>query len=87
MPMPAKRSKHFLVLDIGTTGIKSLVFADAGRVFREDESISLGELKKDVGFGFRWLTPIAPFRFEWAYPYDDQKKRLGELQFIFTLGY
>ncbi|MBI2602789.1 MAG: outer membrane protein assembly factor BamA [Deltaproteobacteria bacterium] len=78
--------EYFVPL-IPKAGIKSLVFADAGRVYKEDESISFGEFKKDVGFGFRWLTPLAPFRFEWAYPYDDEKKRLGELQFIFTLGY
>jgi hypothetical protein len=39
----------------------------------------------DVGFGFRWITPVAPFRFEWAYPIENG--RPGDLKFIFYLGY
>ncbi len=78
---------EYLLPLIPKAGIKAVFFADAGRSFHETESLTLQDLQKDVGFGFRWLTPIAPFRFEWAYPYDDQRHALGDLQFIFTLGY
>ncbi len=78
---------EYLVPLIPKAGIKAVFFADAGRTFLESEGLALKDLKKDVGFGFRWVTPIAPFRFEWAYPYNDATQSLGDLQFIFTLGY
>ncbi len=70
---------------IPEAGIKALVFTDIGRVFDDNEGIELSEFKRDIGFGFRWITPIAPFRFEWAYPIENGK--LGEQEFIFYLGY
>src|SRR4030095_11161895 len=32
--------------------------------FRAAESLTVG-LRKSVGFGFRWISPIGPLRFEW----------------------
>lgn len=48
------------------------------------ESLTLG-LRKSVGFGFRWISPIGPLRFEWGIPLDAQ---VGEdpLVFEFTIG-
>ena len=42
-------------------------------------------LRKSVGFGFRWFSPIGPLRFEWGIPLDAQP---GEdpLVFEFTIG-
>ena len=70
---------------IKEANIKGLLFADAGRVFDETEAFSFNDYKKDFGFGLRWITPVAPFRFEWAYPIDNG--RVGDLKFIFYLGY
>jgi outer membrane protein insertion porin family len=70
---------------IQEAGIKALVFADAGRVYDDEESIEFKDFHKDFGFGFRWITPIAPFRFEWAYPIENGKP--GDMKFIFYLGY
>jgi len=52
--------------------------------FRMPDSIISG-LRKSVGFGFRWFSPIGPLRFEWGIPLDAQK---GEdpLVFEFTIG-
>jgi len=66
-------------------GIKALGFMDMGRVYDDSELISLKDMKRDVGFGFRWQTPIAPFRFEWAYPVIDGK--LGDPEPIFSIGF
>jgi len=51
--------------------------------FRFD-SIVYG-IRKSVGFGFRWISPIGPLRFEWGIPLDQQ---VGEdpLVFEFTIG-
>ena len=52
--------------------------------FRMPESLTAG-LRKSVGFGFRWFSPIGPLRFEWGIPLDKQP---GEdpLVFEFTIG-
>jgi len=52
--------------------------------FRASESLTSG-LRKSVGFGFRWISPIGPLRFEWGIPLDPQP---GEepLVFEFTIG-
>ncbi|MBX3157394.1 MAG: outer membrane protein assembly factor BamA [Deltaproteobacteria bacterium] len=52
--------------------------------FRLPDSIISG-LRKSVGFGFRWFSPIGPLRFEWGIPLDAQP---GEdpLVFEFTIG-
>jgi outer membrane protein insertion porin family len=52
--------------------------------FRAAESLTTG-LRKSVGFGFRWISPIGPLRFEWGIPLDAQ---VGEdpLVFEFTIG-
>jgi outer membrane protein insertion porin family len=76
--------EYFMPL-IPEAGIKSLVFADAGRVYDDDEAVVFSDMYKDVGFGFRWITPIAPFRFEWAYPIIDGQ--LGDMNIIFYIGY
>ncbi|MGN6110915.1 MAG: outer membrane protein assembly factor BamA [Kofleriaceae bacterium] len=52
--------------------------------FRFPDSLIKG-IRKSVGFGFRWFSPIGPLRFEWGIPLDAQK---GEdpLVFEFTIG-
>lgn len=52
--------------------------------FRLPDSIIKG-IRKSVGFGFRWFSPIGPLRFEWGIPLDAQA---GEdpLVFEFTIG-
>jgi outer membrane protein insertion porin family len=76
--------EYFMPL-IPEAGIKSLLFGDMGRVYDDEETLEFKDFKKDVGFGFRWITPIAPFRFEWAYPIEDG--RLGDMEIIFYIGY
>ncbi len=52
--------------------------------FRFPESITSG-LRKSVGFGFRWFSPIGPLRFEWGIPLDKQPNE-DPLVFEFTIG-
>jgi outer membrane protein insertion porin family len=42
-------------------------------------------LRKSVGFGFRWFSPIGPLRFEWGIPLDPQLNE-DPLVFEFTIG-
>lgn len=78
------QAEYFMPV-IPEAGIKALVFTDYGRVFDDDEALSTRSFDRDYGFGFRWITPIAPFRFEWAYPIIDGQP--GDMKFIFYIGY
>jgi outer membrane protein insertion porin family len=79
------QAEYFVPL-IPEAGIKALVFGDAGRVYDDMEPLEFKNFKKDFGFGFRWITPIAPFRFEWAYPVMDDGS-IGDMKFVFYIGY
>ncbi len=70
---------------IPDANIKGLFFTDLGRVYSEGEELEAKGFYRDFGFGFRWITPIAPFRFEWAYPVIDGE--VGDSEFIFSLGF
>ena len=74
--------------------MRGVVFADAGNAFGtgvyHDPAVSLS-LYKAVGFGFRWISPIGPLRFEWGFPLDRRKDQNGTkidapVDFQFTIG-
>jgi outer membrane protein insertion porin family len=46
--------------------LKGLVFYDMGRAFNDDEPIRIGQLRHSYGWGFYWLSPMGPLRFEWG---------------------
>ncbi len=78
-----------------SAGIKGVLFADAGNVYaagRWDDPEVPYSLYRSVGFGFRWVSPIGPLRFEWGMPLDRRKDpRTGaytdqSLDFQFTIG-
>lgn len=61
--------------------LKGVIFYDAGSAFDDDEPIKFSELRKSVGGGLRWISPIGPLRIEWGYnlkPRDGEKKSLWE---------
>ncbi|HMN67938.1 MAG TPA: outer membrane protein assembly factor BamA [Bdellovibrionales bacterium] len=69
---------------ITEAGIKGVVFYDIGQA---DDALILEELRQDVGFGFRWFSPIGPLRFEWGFPLERQE-RFDEdnVNFEFAIG-
>jgi len=52
---------------IAEAGIKGVLFYDVGIA---DDILSLDLIRQDVGFGFRWFSPIGPLRFEWGFPLE-----------------
>lgn len=66
-------------------GIKGVLFFDAGNAWDQTEDIDPLRLRTSVGFGFRWLSPVGPLRFEWGVPLLPRK---GEdpIVFEFTIG-
>ncbi len=64
--------------------IKGVLFYDIGAA---DDAIILSQMRQDIGFGFRWFSPIGPLRFEWGFPLD-RKTEYGEnfSNFEFSIG-
>ena len=64
--VPAARLKGFLFIDAGR-GFDDNALAHDPFVTDNPTSISLSDLRLSWGFGFSWLSPIGPLRFEWGY--------------------
>ncbi len=54
-------------------GIKAVVFFDAGNTWETWPGSNL-RIQTDVGFGFRWFSPIGPLRFEWGFPLNPRSQ-------------
>ncbi len=65
--------------------LKGVLFYDMGKAFNDDETVKYSGLRHTMGWGFWWLSPIGPLRFEWGYivqkKTDDQAS-----QFEFSIG-
>jgi outer membrane protein insertion porin family len=48
--------------------IDGVIFFDTGNAYGENQGYFAAPLQMGYGFGIRWFTPIAPFRFEWGFP-------------------
>ena len=70
---------------VPTVGLKGLVFFDVGNAFDEDENFALGRFRQAWGFGFRWVSPIGPLRFEWGFPLHPQGSEQDQV-FEFGMG-
>jgi outer membrane protein insertion porin family len=69
---------------ITEAGIQGVIFYDVGEA---EDNIEFGSLRQDVGFGFRWFSPIGPLRFEWGFPLH-REAEYGEppVYFEFAIG-
>ena len=68
---------------IAEAGIKGVGFYDVGQA---DDHLSENELYSDVGFGFRWFSPIGPLRFEWGFPLRPIVTSPDTVVFEFSIG-
>ncbi len=59
------------------------VFMDAGNVYSGEEQFDLGELRRSVGFGLLFITPVGPVQLNWGFKLDRRPgERLVELGFL-----
>ncbi len=77
---------EFLFPIIKAAGLKGLLFLDGGNAYRESENFFESPLRAAWGFGFRWFTPIAPFRFEWGFPFRKPGEDIDPSVFEFSIG-
>ena len=66
-------------------GLMGVTFFDAGNVWDPSETIDF-DLKKSVGAGIRWYSPIGPLRFEYGYALDTIPNQGGKGKFEFSVG-
>lgn len=69
---------------ITEAGIKGVVFYDIGDA---NDQLVISDFRQDVGFGFRWFSPIGPLRFEWGFPLErNDKFNEKAMNFEFAIG-
>lgn len=69
---------------VNSMGLSGVTFFDIGDAFDDNESIDIGSLRKAVGWGIRWRSPIAPIRIEVGYPLD---KEDGDKSMVFNFSF
>ena len=74
-PMPGSDSRR----------IRGALFTDAGWVYGQDQGLDPGKLRGSVGAGFRWISPMGPLRFDFAFPVMDEPQD-DTKQFHFSVG-
>ncbi len=67
------------------TGFRWALFADTGWVYGEGQALDPGDLRASVGTGLRWLSPMGPLRFDFAFPVIKQSGDDTQ-RFNFTVG-
>ena len=67
-------------------GIKGVVFGDAGNVYSYGNSFDPGNMRKDVGFGIRWRSPLGPLRVEIGFPIDKRYSNDDSFKVNFSMG-
>lgn len=65
-------------------GLRGVIFFDTGNAWTESEGLDVTDLRYDVGWGVRWLSPIGPLRIEIGYPL---KKRKGDRNNVFQFSF
>jgi outer membrane protein insertion porin family len=66
-------------------GLKGLFFFDCGNVYDEHQDWDFSSIKKSVGTGVRWLSPMGPLRLEWGYNLDPTNQE-AQSNLDFSMG-
>lgn len=80
-------SLDFVVPLSKTVGLKAVAFFDIGNSFDKDEfSLSPSNLRKDAGFGLRWISPLGPMKLDVGFPIGDRLTDEKKYEVQFTIG-
>ena len=62
--------------------LRIFLYADAGNVWGEDQSVTLSSLRASVGAGVSWISPVGPLKLSYGTPVRKQPTdRIQRLQF------
>ena len=80
-------SLDFVVPLSKTVGLKAVAFFDIGNSFDEDEfSLNPSNLRKDAGFGLRWISPLGPMKLDIGFPIGERLSDEERYEVQFTVG-
>ena len=70
------------------TGLKGILFVDVGQVYEQTEVVDKNpwDMKKDIGFGFRWLSPVGPLKLDFGFPLGNRKSDESKYEVQFSFG-
>jgi outer membrane protein insertion porin family len=79
---------EYVIPILPQAGLKGVVFFDMGNAFNDNEDLSFnpGNLRKDVGFGLRWVSPLGPLRLEIGFPVGKRLSGEDPYEIQFTVG-
>lgn len=71
-----------------SVGLRGAVFFDMGDAFNDGQDVTLNpvDLRKDVGFGIRWVSPLGPLRLEVGFPLGNKLPGEDSYEIQFTVG-
>ncbi len=71
-----------------SAGLKGVLFFDMGNAFNDGQDLTINpnDLRKDVGFGVRWVSPLGPLRLEVGFPIGDRLPDEDSYEIQFTVG-
>ncbi len=55
---------------IKSMGLRGLCFLDMGNVWDKKSGYDITDLRKSIGVGVKWLSPMGPLSIEWGYNID-----------------
>ncbi|MBI2357616.1 MAG: outer membrane protein assembly factor BamA [Deltaproteobacteria bacterium] len=53
-------------------GLRGVAFFDMGQAFAKSDGFDLGDFRRSIGAGARWLSPFGPLRVEFGFPLNKQ---------------
>ncbi|MEE8179856.1 MAG: BamA/TamA family outer membrane protein, partial [bacterium] len=68
--------------------LRGIVFVDIGNAFNDNEDLSINpdDLRKDVGFGFRWISPLGPLQLDIGFPVGEKLSGEDDFEIQFGIG-
>jgi outer membrane protein insertion porin family len=76
---------EYYVPIIPEANLRLIQFVESGTVLDDKQNLSWDNTYHDIGMGIRWVTPMAPLRFDFAWPVNSVGN-IGSPQFVFSLG-
>lgn len=55
---------------VKSMGLRGLCFLDMGNVWDKKSGYDITDLRKSIGVGIKWLSPMGPLSIEWGYNID-----------------
>lgn len=79
-------SADYIIPIVSDINLKGVVFFEAGNAFNDGESPSIQDLRTDVGFGVRWISPLGPLRLDFGFPLGSRLPGEDSFEVQFTVG-